>query len=66
MITSSERAMRYKQRQKAAGRKPCVIYLSQATIRKLRTLAKGRQRGAIVERAVADLWCVSNNDDTVT
>ena len=56
MSTSGERAMRYKERQKAAGRKPVVIYLQPETIAKLRELARGRPRGEVVERAVADHW----------
>lgn len=61
-MTSSERVARYRQRQQGAGRKLVMLYLHPAIIAKLRKLAKGKARGEIVERAVADLWRVSNND----
>ncbi len=61
MSTSTERAVRYKERQRAAGRKPVVMWLQPDTIAKLRKLSKGRARGEIVERAVSDLSRVSNS-----
>ena len=63
-MTSSERVAHYRKRQHAAGRKLVTLYLHPDTIRQLRTLAKGKARGAIVERAVADLWRVMSSGDS--
>ena len=63
-MTSSERVARYRKRQQAAGRKLVMLYLHPETIAKLRKLAKGKARGAIVERAVADLWRVMSSGDS--
>jgi len=65
-MTSSERVARYHQRQREAGRKLVVLYLHPDTIAALRSLAKGRARGEIVERAVSELWRVSNNGESVS
>jgi hypothetical protein len=65
-MTSSERVARYIERQRTAGRKPVVIYLHPDIIAKLAQLARGRPRGEIVERAVAELWRVSNSGGSVT
>lgn len=59
-MTSSERVAKYRRKQQDAGRKLVMIYLHPDTIAKLRTLARGKARGEIVERAVAYLWSVSN------
>lgn len=65
-MTSSERVARYRQKQREAGRRLVTLYLHPDTISKLRKLAKGHARGKVIERAVADLWRVSNNGGSVT
>lgn len=64
-MTSSERVARYRRKQQNAGRRLVTLYLHPDAIAKLRKLAKGKARGEIVERAVAELWRVMSSGDGV-
>lgn len=60
-MISTERVMRYKQRQQQSGRKLVTIYLRPDTIKQLRTLAGRKPRGEVVEQAISEQWRVSIN-----
>lgn len=60
-MTSTERVIRYKQKQRQAGRKMVTLYLHPDTIASLRKLAGRKTRGEVVEQAISELWRVTNN-----
>jgi len=51
MTTSTERVERHRQAQKASGQRLLTTWVSPATIKRLRELAKGGTIGAVIDKA---------------
>lgn len=52
-MTATERVVQFKQRQRAAGRKPFSTWLHPDAIRELKKRAKGATAGQVIEALLA-------------
>jgi DNA-binding ferritin-like protein len=60
MSASTDRVAKFKERQRALGRKPFNTWLTPEAIRELKQRAKGKTAGEVIEQLLSPLSVASN------